>query len=295
MGDKIEEEWERCKKTPEPVSAANSSGLASSVVFPWTTAPSIDAPRSCFITERECRHFKGNSIKQSIFFLLYSYEYIHMRSTREKTILTIRTSFSIFAENFTVEANTATKLDRTVVWSHIWDKKREGIGLEYLRLKDSYAEGTIVTFDENGIPYELAYHLEWNHQWHLNRARCKTTHEQSVHELILETDGKGRWTDGQRRNLSELNGCIDLDIWPSSFTNTFPIRRLDFAQQKRWEIPVVFIKAPMLSVTVVRQAYTRLKESLYLYENVSSRFRAELPVDEDGVVMDYPGVFQRVY
>jgi uncharacterized protein len=35
---------------------------------------------------------------------------------------------------------------------------------------------------------------------------------------------------------------------------------------------------------------------LYLFENLDgSDFKAELPVDEDGIVIDYPELFLRVY
>ena len=43
------------------------------------------------------------------------------------------------------------------------------------------------------------------------------------------------------------------------------------------------------------QAYTRLGERLYLFENLDGGgFSAELPVDEDGIVLDYPALFRRV-
>ena len=33
---------------------------------------------------------------------------------------------------------------------------------------------------------------------------------------------------------------------------------------------------------------------LYRFESLSSGFRADIPVDGDGLVLDYPGVFRRV-
>ncbi|HET8576634.1 MAG TPA: putative glycolipid-binding domain-containing protein [Methylomirabilota bacterium] len=43
------------------------------------------------------------------------------------------------------------------------------------------------------------------------------------------------------------------------------------------------------------QAYTRLADRLYLFENLDgSGFQANLPVDEDCVVLDYPDLFRRV-
>lgn len=52
---------------------------------------------------------------------------------------------------------------------------------------------------------------------------------------------------------------------------------------------------PDLTVKAQPQAYTRLAERLYLFESLDgSGFRAELAVDEAGVVQDCPGLFQRV-
>jgi hypothetical protein len=43
------------------------------------------------------------------------------------------------------------------------------------------------------------------------------------------------------------------------------------------------------------QAYTRLSDRRYLFENLDGTgFRAELPVDEEGIVLDYPQLFRRV-
>ena len=58
---------------------------------------------------------------------------------------------------------------------------------------------------------------------------------------------------------------------------------------------MAWISAPGLTVHSQAQAYTRLGDRLYLFENLDgSGFRAELPVDEDGIVLDYPNLFRRV-
>ena len=44
----------------------------------------------------------------------------------------------------------------------------------------------------------------------------------------------------------------------------------------------------------VDQFYTRLADDRYLYEGVVRDFKAELLIDEDGLVIDYPGIFARV-
>jgi hypothetical protein len=58
---------------------------------------------------------------------------------------------------------------------------------------------------------------------------------------------------------------------------------------------MAWIFAPNLTLQPQSQAYTRLADRLYLFENLDgSGFRAELPLDEDGIVLDYPSLFRRV-
>jgi uncharacterized protein len=86
--------------------------------------------------------------------------------------------------------------------------------------------------------------------------------------------------------MPELAGCLDIDIWPTPFTSTFPIRRQPLALGERREFIMAWVSAPALTVRPMRQGYTRLPERRYLFENLDgSGFRAELGVDEDGVIL----------
>jgi hypothetical protein len=184
---------------------------------------------------------------------------------------------------------------RAISWAPIWDKTREGTGLEHLLLREGSADSVVLALDEHGRPFRLAYQLAWDESWRLRDARLVVTTERETRSLRLETDGKGHWRDGEARALPELQGCIDIDIWPTPFTNTFPIRRRPMAIGERREFVMAWVSAPELIVRPVRQGYTRLADRLYLYENLDgSGFRAELPVDEDDVVLDYQGVFRRI-
>ena len=40
--------------------------------------------------------------------------------------------------------------------------------------------------------------------------------------------------------------------------------------------------------------YTRLADRLWRFEGLEADFVADLPVDGDGVVLDYPGLFRRL-
>lgn len=184
---------------------------------------------------------------------------------------------------------------RTICWTPIWNKEREGVGLEHLLLGERVADSVVLAFDEEEGPFRLTYRLTWDESWRLREAKLVVAGESSSRSLNLQTDGEGHWRHGDGQAIDELDGCVDIDIWPTPFTNSFPIRREPMAVGERRQFRMAWIFAPALTVHPQPQAYTRLADRLYLFENLDGTgFRAELPVDEDGIVLDYPDLFRRV-
>lgn len=184
---------------------------------------------------------------------------------------------------------------RATCWTPIWDRDRVGVGVEHLLLREGSADSVVLAFDQHGHPFRLTYQLAWDESWRLRKARLVVTTERAMRSLYLEADGEGQWRDGQARVLPELEGCLDIDIWPTPFTNTFPIRRHPVAVGERREFVMAWVSAPELTVHPMRRGYTRLGDRRYLYENLEgSEFRAELSVDEEDIVLDYQGVFRRI-
>jgi uncharacterized protein len=184
---------------------------------------------------------------------------------------------------------------RTICWTPTWNTDREGVGLEHLLLAEHAADSVVLAFDEEEGPFRLTYRLTWDAAWRLCDADLVVTTQRSTRSLGLRSDGEGHWRDGEGRVLEELDSCVDVDIWPTPFTNSFPIRREPMAVGERRQFRMAWIFAPALTVHPQPQAYTRLADRLYLFENLDgSGFTAKLPVDEDGVVLDYPDLFRRV-
>ena len=184
---------------------------------------------------------------------------------------------------------------RTICWTPIWNKNLKGVGLEHLLLAEREADSVVLAFDEEDGPFRLTYRLTWNESWQLSDAELVVATERSTRSLCLQTDGQGHWQHSDGRTIEELNGCIDIDIWPTPFTNSFPIHREPMAVGERRQFHMAWIFAPDLKVHPQLQAYTRLADRLYLFENLDgSGFMAELPLDEDGIVVDYPELFRRV-
>ena len=75
-----------------------------------------------------------------------------------------------------------------------------------------------------GRAYRLAYRVECDAHWHVTHAVLKVM---GGGTLELRGDGAGHWRDGSGRALPELDGCIDIDIAATPFTNSLPIGRLE--------------------------------------------------------------------
>jgi hypothetical protein len=115
----------------------------------------------------------------------------------------------------------------------------------------------------------------------------------------LLADGEGHWKRASGEPLPELDGCIDVDISATPFTNTLPIRRLGLKPGESEELTVVYVRVPELLIGPERQCYGCLEAQadggLYRFEALPSGFIADLPVDAGGLMLDYPGLFRRVW
>ena len=65
--------------------------------------------------------------------------------------------------------------------------------------------------------------------------------------LRLLADGGGAWTTGDGTPLPQLDGCIDVDLVATPFTNTLPIRRLGLEPGESAEIKVAYLPLPDLT------------------------------------------------
>lgn len=184
---------------------------------------------------------------------------------------------------------------RTICWTPTWNPAQVGVGLEHLLLTDGAADRVLLAIDEQRGAFRLTYRLTCDEGWRLRSADLHATLGHERRSLSLVSDGAGRRHDGDGGTRPDLAGCIDIDIWPTPFTNSLPIRRQPMAIGERREFTMAWVAGPELSVAAKAQAYTRLADRRYRFESLDgSGFTAELPVDADGLVLDYPGLFQRV-
>jgi hypothetical protein len=188
------------------------------------------------------------------------------------------------------------KMGCQVLWSF-----QNNLGIEHLRLmrlSDSIVAESIVVGVVNNKAFRAQYKIRCDLSWSIREIDIGSLDNESK-PLQLRADGKAHWRTATGTALHPLDGCIDVDISVTPFTNTLPIRRLNLSHNQSAEISVTYIVVPELEVKPIKQRYTCLNRSpdggLYRYENLTSRYQADLIVDEDGLVIDYPNVWRRVW
>lgn len=90
-------------------------------------------------------------------------------------------------------------------------------------------------------------------------------------------------------------GAIDIDLGWSPSTNTLPIKRLKLEiGQTSGEFIAASVHFPELTLQPLPQEYVRLTDRQYRYSIRSGAFVANLSVEDDDLVLEYEGFWQRI-
>lgn len=183
-------------------------------------------------------------------------------------------------------------MNTTVMWEALaWP------GLEHLIVRTTddaiEADGMIVALDER--PLRIRYNLSCHPDWTTRRLVVEELDGGTI--LTFQSDGAGRWTDANDQEIEALAGCVDVDIAATPFTNSLPIRRLDWHVGQVRDLRMLWILVPELTVRAADQRYTCLATdpdgATYRFE--SGSFTTEIRVDRDGLVLEYPDLWRRIW
>jgi hypothetical protein len=132
------------------------------------------------------------------------------------------------------------------------------------------------------------------------RLLLRTTTAEDERQISLSRTEDGVWLVDQGKGgtrRTEFDGALTVDVAGAVTFNTLPLRRLGLHRKPgEHEIPVVYIDLPSLTVNLVRQTYRTVSvgEDSSVVNFTQDDFTADIVVDNDGVVIDYPGISRRV-
>jgi hypothetical protein len=181
-------------------------------------------------------------------------------------------------------------IQQNILWTGVYYHSLENC---FISVTTSWAEirSCIVGGHEDTI-YKVDYLIKVNRNWETMYVKIRSQMAGTIHSFLFQQTIPGNWTiDGHPSD--EFRGCSDIDISLTPFTNSLPIKRLKLNVHEERQIDVLYFDILGRDVKRVRQKYTRLSELEYKFENVPNDFEAIIQVDQSGLVVSYPGLFER--
>ena len=183
-------------------------------------------------------------------------------------------------------------MQKNILWTGIEYYSLEN-GILTISDKGSEINSTIVGKYVNAL-YKIEYHIRTNQFWETAFLEIKTQVHNTMESISLRREGNGNWyVNGQPDE--KFNGCIDIDISLTPFTNTLPINRLKLSEKEEKQIKVLYVDVLGRKMMPAQQKYTRLSPTDYKYENVPNDFESVISVDDLGLIVEYPGLFKQTY
>jgi len=185
-------------------------------------------------------------------------------------------------------------LAATVLW-----RRLDVVGTEFFQLSldadGPRLEGGIIAVHEDA-PILIDYEVGCTRAWRTRHVALTAVTGDTKRRLELRVDERARWW-ADKKELGALAGCLDVDVSLTPSTNTLPLRRLgllDLAVGETRDVTAAWIRFPQLTVEPLPQRYTRLADRRFRYESGGGAFTAELEVDDLGLVVSYPPLWERV-
>ncbi|WP_141807858.1 putative glycolipid-binding domain-containing protein [Nocardia bhagyanarayanae] len=147
---------------------------------------------------------------------------------------------------------------------------------------------------EDHPAFSASYDLVTDENGATKRLSLRTTTAAGERHASIARDEENYWLvdAGGSHVRSTFAGALDVDVVLSPFFNTLPIRRYGLQHAvDDLEVPVVYVRLPDLLVQEASLIYSAAADGISVLSPVSS---ATVTVDEDGFLLDYPGLAERI-
>ena len=181
-----------------------------------------------------------------------------------------------------------------------------------VELADDGLRAAGVQLGADPIPYRLDYRLDAARGWITRTLDLESSGDGWRRTLVLSRGTDGRWaatatTQGEAEPptpggpLDGLDAALDCDLMRSPLTNLMPIRRRRLDREAgELDLIAAWVSVPDLAVYSYPQRYEHVSADRrgsvvrFVDRGPASEFVAELRLDADGLVVDYPELARRL-
>ncbi|WP_405133927.1 putative glycolipid-binding domain-containing protein [Nocardia sp. NBC_01388] len=142
--------------------------------------------------------------------------------------------------------------------------------------------------------FSASYDLVTDENGVTRRLSLRSTLATGERHASIARDEENYWLidAGGTHVRSTFGGALDVDVVLSPFFNTLPIRRYGLAHASGdVTVPVVYVRLPDLLVQEASVTYSSGADGIHVLSPVST---ATVTVDDDGFLLDYPGLAERI-
>lgn len=193
-------------------------------------------------------------------------------------------------------------MTRAVAWRGLVEWLAEHAVLE---LGPGSVRATGVQLGAEPLPYRLEYQIDAAGGWATRTLDLHATGGGWRRRLSLRRDPAGSWSfeaggEGERDTLGEPGGdpqaigdALDCDLGFSPLTNLMPVRRHALHDEAGGQdFVMALVSVPDLRFAPSAQRYEHLRPGVVRF--ASGDFTADLELDDDGLVLVYPELAERV-
>jgi hypothetical protein len=196
---------------------------------------------------------------------------------------------------------------RAVAWV-----KDDPFGVEFaeIQIAEEHMSARGVAVGTAPLPYRLDYELGTQIGFATARLRVTSRGEGWRRELDLRRDADGVWSVAAAEeghldlppaggDSAQLVGALDCDLGLSPVTNMMPILRHGLLHAGGpIEFTMAWVAVPALAVQPDGQRYLHVRSAadhhVIRYEAIDASFAADITVDADAVVIDYPAIARQL-
>jgi len=181
-------------------------------------------------------------------------------------------------------------MQKSIVWEGLYHDTEEHCSVNYLEgaiMVRSELEGWALT-----TPVYMEYVLRLGKDWKVTEVDINFTVGEATHTYLFFRDAAAGWTDADGNAYPEFAGCDFIDISLTPFTNSLPINGLQWQEEGKREVEVLYIDVLANQLRKDTQHYTRNGPHNFIFENDGGNFIANITVNDDGFVTNYPELFE---